>query len=543
MLLRRAATACRSAAARQCCSFQAAAAHCSRREQRTESRSSPSVCHGTLGAASRDQSHALPSSRLCSIRRFASSSGQAGGNSDERKVEQKKQSLLGWMWEQVLHIYHGFRLLAVNVRVTSRLKRQMNKGQKLTRREKQLLKTTTEDMLRLVPFSMFIIIPGGELLLPVALAMFPNLMPSTFDTSDQRRRRQIMQNLSTGIARRRIFEHMAITILNHENFEASPRILDVFRACTKGGVIEGEDLKTFARYFKDDGPLCMKKLPYHVLSDLAVLLHVMSRARARFEGSFLPRQFVEANLGHALERELMRMEEDDRGLSEDDIAIMTPKELEQECSRRKMRWVGPPEALRKQLLQWRELSLDLDVPNHLLIFLYPCATESDVMIHSMSQSERDHILGLTKFQATPMYLRLKDVVQEISSKSTKSQAVLQRSIDDVQKEAQYVMQEEEATVHEFDELREALREITDEELCAMFDEALQLSPKACSKVGNDGIDLETLVAILRKGGAAKTFSTRSAVLEMFGSDGECVNSLVIQREDFQAFVSRIRMEE
>lgn len=37
------------------------------------------------------------------------------------------------------------------------------------------------DLLRLLPFSVFVIIPGLELLLPVFLKFFPNMLPSTFE--------------------------------------------------------------------------------------------------------------------------------------------------------------------------------------------------------------------------------------------------------------------------------------------------------------------------------------------------------------------------
>lgn len=42
------------------------------------------------------------------------------------------------------------------------------------------LKRTTTDLLRLIPFSVFLIVPFMELLLPVALKLFPNMLPSTF---------------------------------------------------------------------------------------------------------------------------------------------------------------------------------------------------------------------------------------------------------------------------------------------------------------------------------------------------------------------------
>jgi hypothetical protein len=35
--------------------------------------------------------------------------------------------------------------------------------------------------MRLVPFAVFVIVPFMELLLPVALKLFPNMLPSTFE--------------------------------------------------------------------------------------------------------------------------------------------------------------------------------------------------------------------------------------------------------------------------------------------------------------------------------------------------------------------------
>ena len=43
------------------------------------------------------------------------------------------------------------------------------------------LRRTTGDLLRLIPFSVFVIVPFMEILLPVALKLFPNMLPSTFE--------------------------------------------------------------------------------------------------------------------------------------------------------------------------------------------------------------------------------------------------------------------------------------------------------------------------------------------------------------------------
>lgn len=43
------------------------------------------------------------------------------------------------------------------------------------------LRRTVQDLGRLVPFSVFVLVPFAELLLPVALKLFPNMLPSTYE--------------------------------------------------------------------------------------------------------------------------------------------------------------------------------------------------------------------------------------------------------------------------------------------------------------------------------------------------------------------------
>ena len=49
------------------------------------------------------------------------------------------------------------------------------------RREKRQLTRTSADIFRLVPLTVFLVVPFMELLLPVALKLFPNMLPSTFE--------------------------------------------------------------------------------------------------------------------------------------------------------------------------------------------------------------------------------------------------------------------------------------------------------------------------------------------------------------------------
>lgn len=51
------------------------------------------------------------------------------------------------------------------------------------------MKRTIQDLGRLVPFSVFIIVPAGELFLPIALKFFPNMLPSTYEGASDKEKK------------------------------------------------------------------------------------------------------------------------------------------------------------------------------------------------------------------------------------------------------------------------------------------------------------------------------------------------------------------
>jgi hypothetical protein len=85
--------------------------------------------------------------------------------------------------EEAHHYWVGSKLLWSEIKVTKQILQRVVQGHELTRRErKQLLRTST-DLFRLIPFAIIVIIPFMELLLPVLLKVFPNMLPSTFEVS------------------------------------------------------------------------------------------------------------------------------------------------------------------------------------------------------------------------------------------------------------------------------------------------------------------------------------------------------------------------
>ncbi|KAL3911549.1 MAG: hypothetical protein SGILL_007235, partial [Bacillariaceae sp.] len=81
------------------------------------------------------------------------------------------------------HYRVGTKLLIGDVQTARSLVGKTLRGSTLTRRERKQLLRTVSDLFRLVPFSMFLVIPFMEFALPFALSIFPNMLPSTFQDS------------------------------------------------------------------------------------------------------------------------------------------------------------------------------------------------------------------------------------------------------------------------------------------------------------------------------------------------------------------------
>lgn len=99
----------------------------------------------------------------------------------EKKKDEKKLTIWQKVKKEAAHYWDGTKLLGKEIKISFRLALKMAAGYELSRRESRQLKRTTQDLIRLVPFSVFVIVPFAELLLPVALKLFPNMLPSTYE--------------------------------------------------------------------------------------------------------------------------------------------------------------------------------------------------------------------------------------------------------------------------------------------------------------------------------------------------------------------------
>jgi LETM1 and EF-hand domain-containing protein 1, mitochondrial len=125
---------------------------------------------------------------------------------EETKKEEKKKTLWEKVKHELQHYWDGTKLLGAEIKISTRLALKMAAGYELSRREHRQvhfhwiireyfllttlqLKRTIQDLGRLVPFSVFIIVPAGELFLPIVLKFFPNMLPSTYEDAGIKEKR------------------------------------------------------------------------------------------------------------------------------------------------------------------------------------------------------------------------------------------------------------------------------------------------------------------------------------------------------------------
>jgi len=92
------------------------------------------------------------------------------------------------IWEELVKVGRGFKMLNEDLKFFLRLqKRKIDyKYDKPSYKQDIKLRQVKSDFIKFIPFSLFIIIPGAELLLPAWLVVFPNSIPSQFLSNEAR---------------------------------------------------------------------------------------------------------------------------------------------------------------------------------------------------------------------------------------------------------------------------------------------------------------------------------------------------------------------
>lgn len=284
------------------------------------------------------------------------------------KKEDKKLTLGQRVKREVQHYWDGTKLLATEVKISSKLAFKMAAGYELTRREHRQLQRTVQDLGRLVPFSMFVIVPFAELLLPVALKLFPNMLPSTYEDQKSKDKkatilrsnrkevsgflRQTLREtglpLSPATAQK---EEFAIFFRKVRTTGEKPTALDVIKVC---------------QIFKDDVTLDNLSRP-----------QLVSMCRYMNLNTFGTDMMLRYQIRHRMKQ----IKRDDRTISYEGVDSLSTGELQTACASRGIKTYGVSVGrLREDLQTWLDLRLKEGVPSTLLVL-------SNAYMYSQSSSD------------------------------------------------------------------------------------------------------------------------------------------------------------
>lgn len=264
------------------------------------------------------------------------------------------------LWQKVkgeiIHYYHGFRLLGLDMKISAKLVWRILQGKELSRREHRLLIKTTGDMFRLIPFSVFVIVPFMEFLLPIAIKIFPGLLPSTFQTATEKEDK-LKQALKIKIEMakflQKTLDDMAVQSSDYKSKRAKEFAEFFYKVRSSGTTASNEEIMQFSKLFEDE--ITLDSLSRPQLVALCRVLDVQTLGTTNF-------------LRFLLRMRLRSLSADDKLIEKEGVDSLTRSELQQACRARGMRAYGLPESkLKEQLFQWLDLSLNKKVPPSLLL--------------------------------------------------------------------------------------------------------------------------------------------------------------------------------
>lgn len=288
------------------------------------------------------------------------------------KKEEEKPKLTVWqkVKKEANHYWDGTKLLVTEVKISSRLALKMAAGYELTRREHRQLQRTVQDLGRLVPFSVFVLVPFAELLLPVALKLFPNMLPSTYEgqsSKDAKAKslRSTRKEVSSFLRQTLKETGLPVSAENAQKDEFS----EFFRKVrTTGESPSQEDIIKVCKIFKDD--LTLDNLSRPQLVAICRYMNLTSFGTDNF-------------LRYQVRLRMRQIKRDDRAISFEGVSSLSVPELQTAAASRGLRTHGvSPARLREDLQTWLDLRLKFNIPSTLLVlsnaFVYAQGKESEM---------------------------------------------------------------------------------------------------------------------------------------------------------------------
>lgn len=273
----------------------------------------------------------------------------------KKEKEEKKLTLWQKVKKEAQHYWDGTKLLGAEIRISWRLALKMAAGYELTRRENKQLQRTVQDLGRLVPFSVFIIVPLGEALLPLALKLFPNMLPSTFEGQKSKEAKaRILRSTRKDVSSflRQTLKETGLPL--SQATAQKEEFANFFRKVrSTGEAPTAEDVIKVCKVFRDDLTLDNLSRP-----------QLVSMCRYMNLNTFGTDMMLRYQIRHRM-RQIKR---DDKAISYEGVDSLTVAELQMACAARGIRTHSvSPARMRTDLQTWLNLRLKEGVPSTLLV--------------------------------------------------------------------------------------------------------------------------------------------------------------------------------
>ena len=262
--------------------------------------------------------------------------------------------------EEMAHYWAGTKLLWVEIKIATRLLFKTLRGEPLTRRERRQMTRTTADVFRLVPFAAFVLIPFMEAFLPLAIKLFPGMLPSTF-RDELKHEEELKKRLKAKLEVARFLQDtvrvMAKGLKQSRSGytrEKADKLYDFMKKVRSGdATVNNDDVVQFAKLFGDEFTLD------HISRGQLTGMCKFVGLSAYGTDSYLRRQ---------LRDKLRELKNDDKVIKREGVASLSVAELQSVSRARGMRADTDDRAiLERQINDWLELSLNAKLPPSLLI--------------------------------------------------------------------------------------------------------------------------------------------------------------------------------
>ncbi|KAI8624060.1 mitochondrial distribution and morphology protein 38 [Xylariaceae sp. FL1651] len=319
----------------------------------SEQKSGTSEDAATVAAQPTHPSKGEPSAEPKSLTELSAKKEQ---DVEKKEEKQGKKLTLGQrIKHEIQHYWDGTKLLATEVKISSRLALKMAAGYELTRREHRQLQRTVQDLARLVPFSVFIIVPFAEALLPIALRLFPNLLPSTYEAQQSKDKKAATLRATRKEVSSFLRETLKETGLPLSSATTQKEEFSTFfrKLRATGEKPSTDDVIKVCKAFRDD--LTLDNLSRPQLVSMCRYLNLNTFG-------------TDTMLRYQIRHRMRQIKRDDRAISDEGVDSLNVLELQMACASRGIKThTVSPSRLREDLQSWLDLRLKHGVPSTLLV--------------------------------------------------------------------------------------------------------------------------------------------------------------------------------